>query len=91
MRAEDLIEERIRLELELADATCVADVMLAHGIAYDELSRVMLVGAFFAEHGGLRREGETEVETAGRLWFDGFVIGLRMGRREAAARPPGTV
>lgn len=91
MRAEDLIEERIRLDLELADATCVADVMLAHGIAYDEMGRVMLLGAFFAEHGGLKREGETELETASRLWFDGFVIGLRMGRREVSAPPPDTV
>lgn len=80
MRAEDLLRAKFELGQEFPDAT-VAEIMLAHGVAFDEMSRVFMVGGFFAEH-DLRREGETEIETAGRVWLDGFLVGLRIGRAE---------
>lgn len=84
MRAEDVLRVAVMFEASVRPGETVESVLLREGVAYDELSRFCLLGSFRFEElvAEENRESITPEEAYGRVWIDGFLLGLwsaRMG------------
>lgn len=79
MMARDVVAAATRLDMSITPEHNVADVLLREGIAYDELSRFCYLGSWRAQGLGQWSQGDV-LEAQGRLWLDGFLVGLRIGR-----------
>lgn len=96
MRAEDALRFIAEKLYDQRDGETLATEAVREGIAFDEVSRFMMIGPFLVEnvlaewcmtdHEGNELDEHAVAELLwGRLWLDGFMVGRRMARAEIDA------
>lgn len=78
MLAADVIRAAVDFDAAIGSDETVLSVLVREGVPYDEATRFALLGPYRAQT--IVRGSEDEQTTQGRLWLDGFLLGLRMAR-----------